>query len=258
MSLLGRLIRASTPICQASSSGKSAVMLAGLSMRGRGGARPVVAVRGLIWPRGRMARFRQMITSGSAGASSRRRGRPVLLMLALAASSASSVSLLLNLESVFTPCWLGSCFERISTDAWCWDVSDRSRRGDSRWRRERSEPLARAAVAGACLCWALDTTSRARFPRGTPSRSRHQRSAAERQPLRGGRPRVGAAGTGDRRRRRPGRLLGYGVSLALFVRRCGTRRRANRRLFFDARSSVPRRLSRCSARRGRVVWVASV
>jgi len=42
---------------------------------------------------------------------------PALLMLALAASSASSVSLLLNLESVFTALLACSCFERISTDA---------------------------------------------------------------------------------------------------------------------------------------------
>src|SRR5205814_7059944 len=79
-------------------------MLAGLLYAGSGvGLGLWLAVRGSIWRAAERPRFAPgdykwlagaVISGGVIG--------PALLMLALAASSASSVSLLLNLESVFT------------------------------------------------------------------------------------------------------------------------------------------------------------
>src|SRR5256714_5055182 len=79
-------------------------MLAGLLYAGSGvGLALWLAVRGSLWRAAERPRFARgdykwlagaVVSGGVIG--------PALLMLALAASSASSVSLLLNLESVFT------------------------------------------------------------------------------------------------------------------------------------------------------------
>src|SRR5260370_32061365 len=118
-----------------------------------------VAARGLIWPAAERPRFAPgdykwlagaVITGGVIG--------PVLLMLALAASSASSVSLLLNLESVFTAllAWFvfRENFDRRLMLGMSLIVCGGVILG---WGPGDVAPSWPAlAGGGACLCWALD------------------------------------------------------------------------------------------------------
>ncbi len=205
-------------------------MLAGLLYAGSGvGLGLWLAARGLIWPAAERPRFAPgdykwlagaVISGGVIG--------PALLMLALAASSASSVSLLLNL-------------------------SDRLWRRDSRLATGGDRDFLAGARGGGCLLvlGARQQPHAQDFRWGLRQDRRHQRSGGRNgEPLRGGGPWSGAAGTGGRRcccSGRPARLWSEPCSF-----RCGVaaaRHCADRRLFFD------RAFYRCSrvfcvARRG--------
>jgi drug/metabolite transporter (DMT)-like permease len=159
--LLGAaLFGASTPIAKLLVGEIGPVMLAGLLYAGSGvGLGLWLAARGLIWPAAERPRFAAgdykwlagaVISGGVVG--------PVLLMLALAASSASSVSLLLNLESVFTAllAWFvfRENFDRRLVLGMSLIVCGGAILG---WRPGEVGSVRPAlAVAGACLCWALD------------------------------------------------------------------------------------------------------
>ncbi len=159
--LLGAaLFGASTPIAKLLVGEIGPVMLAGLLYAGSGvGLGLWLAARGLIWPAAERPRFAAgdygwlagtVISGGVVG--------PALLMLALAASSASSVSLLLNLEGVFTALLAWFVFRE--------NFDRRLMLGMSLivcggvilvWRpAEIATSWPALAVAGACLCWALD------------------------------------------------------------------------------------------------------
>jgi len=169
--LLGAaLFGASTPIAKLLVGEIGPVMLAGLLYAGSGmGLGLWLAVRGLLWRAAERLRFAPgdykwlagaVISGGVVG--------PALLMLALAASSASSVSLLLNLESVFTAllAWFvfRENFDRRLVLGMslivCGGVVLGWRTGDI----ATSWPA--LAVAGACLCWALDNNLTRRISAG--------------------------------------------------------------------------------------------
>src|SRR6266481_8588248 len=159
--LLGEvLFGASTPIAKLLVGEIGPVMLAGLLYAGSGlGLGLWLAVRSSLsraaeWPRFAPGDYKWLagavILGGVIG--------PALLMLALAASSASSVSLLLNLESVFTALLAWFVF-RENFDRRlilgmslivCGGVILGWRPGDI------ATPWRALAVGGACLCWALD------------------------------------------------------------------------------------------------------
>jgi len=159
--LLGAaLFGASTPVAKLLVGEIEPVMLAGLLYAGSGlGLSLWLAVRGSILPRAERARFAAgdykwlcgaVVSGGVVG--------PVLLMLALTAASASAVSLLLNLEGVFTAllAWFAfrENFDRRVVLGMFLIVCGGVILGWQPNKPALSWPA--LAVAGACLCWALD------------------------------------------------------------------------------------------------------
>lgn len=217
------LFGASTPIAKLLVGEIGPLMLAGLLYAGSGLglgawlllrrwmrpaiARPKLAATDYKWLAG------AIVSGGVIG--------PVLLMLGLAAASASSTSLLLNLEAVFTAllAWFvfRENFDRrvalgmaliVCGGVWLSWPS-----------REISTSLPALAVAGACLCWALDNNLTRKISAGDPVRIACIKGLAAGAvnlcasvALGAARPASGsalaAAAVG---------FLGYGVSLALFV-----------------------------------------
>jgi len=232
--LLGAaLFGASTPIAKLLVGDVGPVMLAGLLYAGSGAGLGLwLAVRGLIWPTAEWPRFAAgdykwlagaVISGGVVG--------PVLLMLALAASSASAASLLLNLEGVFTAllAWFvfRENFDRRLILGMSLIVSGGVVLG---WRPgEIGTSWPALAVAGACLCWALDNNLTRRISAGDSVKIAGIKglaagtvnlcvAAAFGAALPASEVAAAAALVG---------LLGYGVSLALFVvalRQLGTAR----------------------------------
>ena len=232
--LLGAaLFGASTPIAKLLVGEIGPVMLAGLLYAGSGvGLSLWLAVHGLLWRADERPRFAPgdykwlagaVISGGVIG--------PVLLMLALAASSASSVSLLLNLESVFTAllAWFvfRENFDRRLMLGMSLIVCGGVNLG---WRPgEIATSWPALAVAGACLCWALDNNLTRKISAGDSVKIAGIKGLAAGTvnlcaaavfgavlPV----PEVAAAAALVG-------LLGYGVSLALFVaalRQLGTAR----------------------------------
>ena len=232
--LLGAaLFGASTPIAKLLVGEIAPVMLAGLLYAGSGvGLGLWLAVRGSLWRAAERPRFAPgdykwlagaVVSGGVIG--------PALLMFALAASSASSVSLLLNLESVFTALLAWFVF-RENFDRRlmlgmslivCGSVILGWRPGDV----ATSWPA--LAVAGACLCWALDNNLTRKISAGDSVKIAGIKglaagavnlcvAAAFGAALPAPKVAAAAALVG---------LLGYGVSLALFVvalRHLGTAR----------------------------------
>src|SRR5437899_8997734 len=208
-------------------------MLAGLLYAGSGvGLGLWLAARGLIWPAAERPRFAPgdykwlagaVISGGVIG--------PALLMLALAASSASSVSLLLNLESVFTAllAWFvfRENFDRRLMLGMSLIVCGGVVLG---WRPgEIATSWPALAVAGACLCWALDNNLTRKISAGDSVK------IARIKGLAAGTVNLCAAAVFGAVLAVPAGaaaaalvgLLGYGVSLALFVvalRQIGTAR----------------------------------
>ena len=227
------LFGASTPIAKLLVGEIAPVMLAGLLYAGSGvGLGLWLAVRGSLWRAAERPRFAPgdykwlagaVVSGGVIG--------PALLMFALAASSASSVSLLLNLESVFTALLAWFVF-RENFDRRlmlgmslivCGGVILGWRPGDV----ATSWPA--LAVAGACLCWALDNNLTRKISAGDSVKIAGIKglaagavnlcvAAAFGAALPAPKVAAAAALVG---------LLGYGVSLALFVvalRHLGTAR----------------------------------
>jgi drug/metabolite transporter (DMT)-like permease len=232
--LLGAaLFGASTPIAKLLVGEIGPVMLAGLLYAGSGvGLGLWLAVRGFLWRAAERPRFASgdykwltgaVISGGVIG--------PALLMFALAASSASSVSLLLNLESVFTALMAWFVFRE--------NFDRRLMLGMSLivcggvilgWRPgEIATSWPAFAVAGACLCWALDNNLTRKISAGDSVKIAGIKglaagtvnlcvAAALGAALPAPEVAAAAALVG---------LLGYGVSLALFVvalRQLGTAR----------------------------------
>jgi len=232
-SLLGAaLFGASTPIAKLLVGEIAPVMLAGLLYAGSGvGLGLWLAVRG-SFSRAERPRFAPgdykwlagaVVSGGVIG--------PGLLMLALAASSASSVSLLLNLESVFTAllAWFvfRENFDRRLILGMSLIVCGGVILGWQPGEIATSWPA--LAVAGACLCWALDNNLTRKISAGDSVKIAGIKGLAAGSvnlcvaagfgaalPA----PEVAAAAALVG-------LLGYGVSLALFVvalRQLGTAR----------------------------------
>ena len=232
--LLGAaLFGAGTPIAKLLVGEIAPVMLAGLLYAGSGvGLGLWLAVRGSLWRAAERPRFAlgdykwlagAVVSGGVIG--------PALLMFALAASSASSVSLLLNLESVFTALLAWFVFRenfdrRLMLGMFlivCGGVILGWRPGDV----ATSWPA--LAVAGACLCWALDNNLTRKISAGDSVKIAGIKglaagtvnlcvAAAFGAALPAPKVAAAAALVG---------LLGYGVSLALFVvalRHLGTAR----------------------------------
>ena len=233
-SLLGAaLFGASTPIAKLLVGEIGPVMLAGLLYAGSGvGLALWLAVRGSLWRAAERPRFSPgdykwlagaVVSGGVIG--------PGLLMLALAASSASSVSLLLNLESVFTAllAWFvfRENFDRRLILGMSLIVCGGVILGWQPGEIATSWPA--LAVAGACLCWALDNNLTRKISAGDSVKIAGIKGLAAGSvnlcvaagfgaalPA----PEVAAAAALVG-------LLGYGVSLALFVvalRQLGTAR----------------------------------
>ena len=232
--LLGAaLFGASTPIAKLLVGEVGPVMLAGLLYAGSGlGLGLWLALRRWVRPstvRSKLAGgdykwlAGAVISGGVVG--------PVLLMFALAAASASAVSLLLNLEGVFTAllAWfvfrenfdrrlvLGMCLIVCGGALLSWPSGG------------LSTSLPALAVAGACLCWGLDNNLTRKISAGDSVQIAAIKGLAA-----GGVNLCVSAALGAAR---PGLesilaaaavgLLGYGVSLALFVvalRHLGTAR----------------------------------
>ena len=159
--LLGAaLFGASTPIAKLLVGEIEPVMLAGLLYAGSGlGLGLWLAVRGLISPAAEWPRFAAgdykwlagaVISGGVIG--------PALLMLGLAATSASAASMLLNLEGVFSAllAWFvfRENFDRRVMLGMFLIVCGGVILGWQSGELATSWPA--LAVAGACLCWALD------------------------------------------------------------------------------------------------------
>lgn len=222
--LLGAvLFGASTPIAKLLVGEIGPLMLAGLLYAGSGlglgawlllrrwirpaGARPRLAAADWKWLAG------AVVTGGVIG--------PVLLMLALSAAAASTVSLLLNLEGVFTALLAWFVFKenfdrRVVLGMLlivCGGVLLTWPSGGG------SSSLPALAVAAACLCWAIDNNLTRKVSAGDPVQIAGIKGmaagavnlcasaafGAERPALDSA---VAAAAVG---------FLGYGVSLALFV-----------------------------------------
>ncbi len=153
------LFGGSTPFAKALAGDVSPILLAGLLYLGSGIGLWVIRLirdRGLVWvklPRGEWSWLLGAIASGGVLG-------PVLLMYGLTRTSASSASLLLNLEAVFT-----------ATLAWVVFRENADRRvvlgmalivaGGAvlAWPQDHpslSGVLGPMAIAVACLCWALD------------------------------------------------------------------------------------------------------
>jgi len=232
--LLGAaLFGASTPVAKLLVGEIGPVMLAGLLYAGSGlGLGLWLAVRGSLSRAAERPRFAPgdykwlagaVILGGVIG--------PALLMLALAASSASSVSLLLNLESVFTALLAWFVF-RENFDRRlilgmslivCGGVILGLRPG------ETAASWPGLAVAGACLCWALDNNLTRKISAGDSVKIAGVKGLAA------GTVNLCAAAAFGAALPAPEivaaaalvGLLGYGVSLALFVvalRQLGTAR----------------------------------
>ncbi len=232
--LLGAaLFGASTPIAKLLVGEIAPVMLAGLLYAGSGvGLGLWLAVRGSLWRAAERPRFAPgdykwlagaVVSGGVIG--------PALLMFALAASSASSVSLLLNLESVFTALLAWFVF-RENFDRRlilgmslivCGGVILGLRPG------ETAASWPGLAVAGACLCWALDNNLTRKISAGDSVKIAGVKGLAA------GTVNLCAAAAFGAALPAPEivaaaalvGLLGYGVSLALFVvalRQLGTAR----------------------------------
>jgi drug/metabolite transporter (DMT)-like permease len=232
--LLGAaLFGASTPVAKLLIGEIGPVMLAGLLYAGSGvGLGVWLALRRLIWPsieRPRLsgADYRWLAGAVVAGGVI----APSLLMFALTVASASVVSLLLNLEGVFTAilAWfvfrenfdrrlvLGMVLIVCGGVLLSWPSG------------EVSTSFAALSVAGACLCWALDNNLTRKISagdsvqiaaiKGLAAGSVNLCAAAVFGASKPGlQPALAAAAVG---------LLGYGVSLALFVaalRQLGTAR----------------------------------
>jgi len=232
--LLGAvLFGASTPIAKLLVGEIGPVMLAGLLYAGSGlGLGLWLALRRWVWPsteRSKLARGDYQWLAGavvSGGVIG-----PALLMFALAAASASAVSLLLNLEGVFTAllAWfvfrenfdrrlvLGMLLIVCGGVLLSWPSG------------AISTSLPALAVAGACLCWALDNNLTRKISAGDSVQIAAIKglaaggvnlcvSVAFGAARPGLEPILAAAAVG---------FLGYGVSLALFVvalRQLGTAR----------------------------------
>jgi drug/metabolite transporter (DMT)-like permease len=222
--LLGAaLFGASTPVAKLLVGEVGPVMLAGLLYAGSGlglglwlvlrawirpsAGRPRLAVADYKWLAG------AVVSGGVIG--------PVLLMLALSAAAASTVSLLLNLEGVFTALLAWFVFRenfdrRVLLGMFlivCGGLLLSWPSGGI------STSLPALAVAGACLCWALDNNLTRKISAGDSVQIAAIKGlaagavnfcaaaafGAARPPLESA---LAAAGVG---------FLGYGVSLALFV-----------------------------------------
>jgi drug/metabolite transporter (DMT)-like permease len=212
----------STPIAKLLVGEIGPVMLAGLLYAGSGvGLGLWLAVRGLIWPAAEWPRLASgdyrwlagaVVSGGVIG--------PALLMLALVASSASSVSLLLNLEGVFTAllAWFvfRENFDRRLMLGMSLIVCGGVILG---WRGGIGTSWPMLAVAGACLCWALDNNLTRKISAGDSVK------IAGIKGLAAGTVNLGVAAAFGGALPAPGvaaaaalvGLLGYGVSLALFV-----------------------------------------
>jgi len=225
-------------------------MLAGLLYAGSGvGLGLWLAVRGFLWRAAERPRFASgdykwltgaVISGGVMG--------PALLMFALAASSASSVSLLLNLESVFTALMAWFVFRE--------NFDRRLMLGMSLivcggvilgWRPgEIATSWPAFAVAGA-----RQQPHAQDLRRGRGQDRRHQRSGGRNgEPLRGSGLGSGPAGAGGRCCRcsgRPARLRSQPCSFRGGV--AAARHCADRRLFFDRPFYRGSRVF-CVARRG--------
>jgi drug/metabolite transporter (DMT)-like permease len=231
--LLGAvLFGASTPIAKLLVGEIGPLTLAGLLYAGSGlglgawlalrrwmrpAVRPALAAADYKWLAG------AVISGGVFG--------PVLLMLALSSASASTVSLLLNLEGVFTAilAWFvfHENFDRRVLAGMLLIVCGGLLLS---WPSGGvSTSLPALAVAGACLCWAVDNNLTRKISAGDPVQIAAIKglaagavnlvaSAALGAAWPAPAPALAAAAVG---------LLGYGVSLALFVvalRQLGTAR----------------------------------
>lgn len=222
--LLGAaLFGASTPIAKLLVGEVGPIALAGLLYAGSGlGLGLWVAVRAWAWPTRERPKFTTgdykwlacaVFVGGVIG--------PALLMFSLAAASASAVSLLLNLEGVFTAllAWFvfAENFDRRVVSGMFLIVcggavlSWPSRVISSFWPA--------LAVTGACLCWGLDNNlTRKISARDSVTIAALKGSVAGAVNLGvsagfgGAQPALGIAGIAAFVG-----LLGYGVSLALFV-----------------------------------------
>jgi drug/metabolite transporter (DMT)-like permease len=222
--LLGAaLFGASTPVAKLLVGGIHPVMLAGLLYAGSGlglslwlvlrrwirplSGRPGLAATDYKWLAG------AVVSGGIIG--------PVLLMLALSAASASTVSLLLNLEGVFTAllAWfvfqenfdrrvlLGMLLIVVGGLLLSWPSGG------------ISASLPALAVAGACLCWAVDNNLTRKISAGDSVQIAGIKGLAA-----GAVNLCASAAFGAARPALESALaaalvgfLGYGVSLALFV-----------------------------------------
>ena len=222
--LLGAaLFGASTPVAKLLVGNIGVVMLAGLLYAGSGlGLGAWLALRAWIRPAAGRPRLAATDYRWLAGAivSGGVIG-PVLLMLALSAAAASTVSLLLNLEGVFTAliAWfvfrenfdrrvlLGMLLIVCGGLLLSWPSG------------EIATSLPALAVAGACLCWALDNNLTRKISAGDPVQ------IAAIKGLAAGTVNLCVAAAFGAARPAPASalaaaavgFLGYGVSLALFV-----------------------------------------
>jgi drug/metabolite transporter (DMT)-like permease len=154
------LFGASTPVAKLLVGSIPPVMLAGLLYAGSGmGLALWLAARRIVSPGAPRAAFAAGDLKWLAGAviSGGVLG-PVLLMLGLAATRASTASLLLNLEGVFTAllAWFAfrENFDRRILVGMTLIVCGGAVLG---WRPgDFSLSWPAAAIAGACLCWAID------------------------------------------------------------------------------------------------------
>jgi drug/metabolite transporter (DMT)-like permease len=222
--LLGAaLFGASTPLAKVLVGEIGPLTLAGLLYAGSGlGLVTWLALR--AWIRPAVARSRlvpadrkwlagAVVSGGVIG--------PVLLMFALSAAPASTVSLLLNLEGVFTAllAWFvfRENFDRRVVIGMLLIVSGGVLLSSPSGAISTSLPA--LAVAGACLCWALDNNLTRKISAADPVQIAAIKglaagavnlsaAAAFGAALPAPGPALAAAAVG---------LLGYGVSLALFV-----------------------------------------
>jgi drug/metabolite transporter (DMT)-like permease len=222
--LLGAaLFGASTPIAKLLVGEIGPLMLAGLLYAGSGlglgawhllrqwirptVARPKFAAIDYKWLAG------AVVSGGVIG--------PVLLMLGLSAASASSTSLLLNLEAVFTALLAWFAFrENVDRRVALGMVLIVCGGVMLSWPSKGiSTSLPALAVAGACVCWALDNNLTRKISAGDPVRIACIKGLAA------GAVNLCAAAAFGAARPAPGSalaaaavgFLGYGVSLALFV-----------------------------------------
>ena len=217
------LFGASTPVAKLLVGDVGPLVLAGLLYAGSGtGLGLWLALRGRIRPAAGRPRLATADYKWLAGAivSGGVIG-PVLLMLGLSAASASTVSLLLNLEGVFTAllAWFvfGENFDRRVLLGMFLIVCGGLLLSWPSGGIATSLPA--LAVAGACLCWALDNNLTRKISAGDPVQIAGIKGlaagavnlcaaaafGAARPPL-GSALAAGLVG-----------FLGYGVSLALFV-----------------------------------------